>query len=258
MEFFQELRKGASDAAFEAQRLVRQQRQQLSIARLRRERDAAALALGNGAAEKAREGDLGDAQLSALAVSVLDIEDRVKLAEAELERIRGEQPPPVGQQEARPEPGLVCFNCGSRVPEGSEFCTQCGMQIQAPGERPAQPSAQAPSTPPPPPSVESPGALDPDVAGAIPPHDAPPMPFETQRLRDEDLLREQSTAIPPEDPFPGTTPAPPVPPPTAAQEQPPIVTPEESAQPEARTCAVCGTSIREGASFCINCGTRVG
>ena len=258
MEFLQELRKGASDAAFEAQRLVRQQRQQLAIARLRRERDAAALALGNGAAEKAREGDLGDAQLSALAASVLDIDDRVKLAEAELERIRGEQPPQAGRQEARPEPGLVCFNCGSRVPDGSDFCTQCGMQIRAPGASPAQPTAQASSTPPPPPPVETASAPSADVAGTVPLDDAPPTPFETQWLRDEDLPREQSTAIPAEDAFPGTPPSPPIPPPSAAQEPPPIVTPEEAALPGGRTCAVCGTPVREGASFCISCGTRVG
>lgn len=44
---------------------------------------------------------------------------------------------------------MFCPKCGSKIPERSVFCTNCGTRIQAPAaQQPAQPSTNAPTTSP--------------------------------------------------------------------------------------------------------------
>ncbi len=109
MNILDSLRQSATDAATEAQRLVRAQRQQLHVTALKRDRDRAALALGNRAVEKLKAGTLQDPELMSLLQPVLDLEARVGEAERELESLKQKErteagtPSGAGAQTAQPE-----------------------------------------------------------------------------------------------------------------------------------------------------------
>ena len=139
MSFFESIRRSATNATFEAQRLLRVQRQQGVISSLRKLRDEDALALGTRVVEKAREGSLEDGELRELAGLVLDLDRRIQREQEELERIRTEQPPDAPAQPTAPAGTLgpadgsgACASCGAPLEPGAAFCTNCGAPAFAP------------------------------------------------------------------------------------------------------------------------------
>ena len=139
MSFFESIRRSATNATFEAQRLLRVQRQQGVISSLRKLRDEDALALGTRVVEKAREGSLEDGELRELAGLVLDLDRRIQREQEELERIRAEQPPDTPAQPSTPAGtpgpatgGGTCATCGAPLEPGAAFCTNCGAPAFAP------------------------------------------------------------------------------------------------------------------------------
>ncbi len=237
MDFFKDIRSSATEAAFEAQRLVRVQSQQLAIARLRKARDDAALTLGIRAAEKARQNPLNDQELMDLALGVHDSEAQIQDAELELERIRAEQPP--GRTEhnvpTTDETGsnLLCFKCGAAVPEGASYCTKCGTQVrdvawQGGTDRGTEAGSGTPQ-----------GEASTAAAGGVPdsrsqPPTAQPGPFENQHLQDLDAAPQTPEYTPNTEGNTGD-----------AQAAP-------GSKP--RLCPNCGTAANLDARFCIECG----
>jgi len=149
MKFFESIKQSAEDATFQAQKMVRVQRQQSAVGALNQAKDAATRAVGNKAVEKARDGSLHDDELISLAQLVLDAEGKIAEAEAELERIRAEQPPNTtgpSTQSAAPsateaQSGYYCQNCGRPLALGVQFCTSCGARVSA-GESGGAPDLQ--------------------------------------------------------------------------------------------------------------------
>lgn len=262
MSFFESLRKTASNATFEAQKLVRVQRQQLSIANLRKERDRDAMELGNSVVEKARNQQLQDPELQQLAQAVLEMDERIRSEEAELESIRAEQPPEESEPtqsssmqastEEESATASVCATCGAPLQPGATFCTSCGTRVasnqQSASSTPT--TSQAPETlqaaqtdaplgaagevytAPTPPSAE-PAA--PQEMETIAPEAAPPGPLETRLLTDND---EASST--------GSSPAA-----ESAEE------PEGTREERPKFCTNCGDPVTPNEVFCTNCGTRV-
>ncbi len=250
MSFFESLRKSASNATFEAQKLVRTQRRQLSIANLRKERDGNALELGNRTAEKVRDQELQDLELEQLARTVLDLDDRIRTEQEELERIRAEQPPyqdapAQTQPDAPAQPvstGPRCGNCGATLQPGATFCTSCGARVPAAQPTPTQSPAgatggfapeslEAAQTHAPvadPEEVYEPRAT-PQEMNAVAPQAAPQEPVETR------LLTESETASTSRD----------------AEETQPF------AQERPKFCTNCGDPVTPEEVFCTNCGTRL-
>lgn len=226
MKFFEAIRNTASDAAFEAQKLVRVQKQQAVVSGLQKERDTAVMSVGNAVVQKGQEGSLTDPDLVALTNQVSAVDARLKEAQAELERIRAEQAPDTGPSQAAPQSGptaaaagghssssagsTACPQCGSTVSSGSAFCTNCGARVE-------QPHSQAPT-------MDS-GVMPQATGSGIPEMDMP-----------------ASTAT-----SPGLDPVPDLGEPVSAGQ------PQGTAE-TARRCASCGAELSPGSRFCTSCG----
>ncbi len=244
MSFFESLRKSASNATFEAQKLVRTQRRQLSITNLRKERDRNALDLGSRTAEKVRDHELQDLELEQLARTVLDLDDRIRTEEEELERIRTEQPseqaaPAQTQPSAPPQPpstGPRCGNCGATLQPGAAFCTTCGARVASAQSTPAQGSTGATGEVAPE-SLQA-AQTNAPLGGTDEIYEPPAAPQETAPFAPEEvpsepvetrlLTESETTASTPQD----------------AEERP-------------KFCTNCGDPVTPEEVFCTNCGTRV-
>lgn len=227
MKFFDAIRNTAADAAFEAQKVVRIQKQQAVVSGLQKERDAAVMSVGNAVVQRAQEGSLTDPDLVSLTEQVRAVDERIRDAQTELERIRSEQAPDQTTQQSGQQPfqstaaaaggpsspaagGTACPQCGSHVPAGSVFCTNCGARVE-------QPQARAET-------VDS-GVMPQATAPGVPQMDMP-----------------ASTAT-----SPGLDPMPEAGEPVAAGQS------ERTAE-TARRCDSCGAEVAQGARFCTNCG----
>ncbi len=252
MSFFESLRKSASNATFEAQKLVRTQRRQLSITNLRKERDGNALELGNRTAEKVRDQELQDLELEQLARTVLDLDDRIRTEQEELERIRAEQPPyqdapAQTQPDAPAQPvstGPRCGNCGATLQPGATFCTSCGARVPVAQPTPTQSptgatggfapeSLEAAQTDAPlgrMDEIYEPPAAPQELPPPPAPEAAPPGPLETRLLTEAE---------------------------TAASAQQGAEETQSLAQERPKFCTNCGDPVTPEEVFCTNCGTRL-
>lgn len=287
MRFFDSLRQGASDAAFEAQKLVRVQKQQLALSALNKERDTAVLALGNRAAEKARAGELEDGDLMQLARAVLDIETRVQDAEAELEGIRAEESPqgdqprtgasPTGPdaQAYGPPPDLSAtpppsftqppdLSAGSRPPfvPPPAMVTETPPGGEAPPENTFSETALLGGMPPDARQPSSSSGIEPPSFG--PPGMSPPGPTPVEAQSAESDSPEASLGMPPSG-APGVAPPPFIPPPPMYSAPSPeqdaaelSTSPAFESASRPRFCTNCGDPITETEKFCTSCGTRTG
>lgn len=154
MRFIDSARKSATDAASEAQKRVQVQRRRWAISNLGKERDAAALAVGNRTVEKVRDGSLQDDELAGLARTVTDADTRIEEAQAELEGIRAgkaeqSEDATISGEEAAASPtiGAVCSNCGAVLPRGAQACISCGAPVAGTSRQDASTStAESPPT----------------------------------------------------------------------------------------------------------------
>jgi hypothetical protein len=146
--FLDKLKSGAERAAFEADRLRRSTQAQSALRALQRDLEAQVAAIGKEVVALYDAGALTQPELLALCPRIDDLRGQIEAQEAEVERIRQEEPPadPDAEQEppseavapvetesdqipsAAPQSGL-CPSCGSPLPADVRFCPECGTNV---------------------------------------------------------------------------------------------------------------------------------
>ena len=122
------LRSGADRAAFEAGKLVRLQRVQLTQRSRARERREAVEQLGEATWRLYEQGRISEPELVGLCHEVQTATHEIAEIEKAAARVREEQP-------GRPEgvDASTCPGCGRAVRHGALFCSHCGQAIHVSG-----------------------------------------------------------------------------------------------------------------------------
>ena len=157
--FFDKLKSGADKAAFEADRLLRQNQAQSAVRAAQRELEGEIQELGQQALALYDAGTLTQPELLDICSKVDAKRQEIAAKEAEVERIREEKPPEAGapaheqppeppepvraeraypppEPQAPPEPpgpvagARTCPNCGTALPDDVRFCPECGTRIE--------------------------------------------------------------------------------------------------------------------------------
>lgn len=118
---FRSIRRGADRAAFEAERLVRVQREQSKLSNLSAEKRDRLVEIGERVWELFQAQQVTDARLLALCGQVQGLNTQIADQERTVERIKEEQPP---------EPPK-CSACGRELAPSDTFCPACGARVTA-------------------------------------------------------------------------------------------------------------------------------
>lgn len=149
--FLDRMRQSAEKAAFEAERLVRINQAKSVLRGLQRDLQTQVTTMGQQALELYDAGNLTQPELLATCGTIDELREKIEAQEAEVERIRQEEPPspeeeaapePVAPEAAVPEaapeavvpspaPAQTCANCGSPLPADARFCQECGTPVEA-------------------------------------------------------------------------------------------------------------------------------
>jgi hypothetical protein len=156
MAWFEKALKSVQDtagkAAFEADKLVRVNRETSVLSELQNKTQSKLADLGKAALELYRNGALSDPAVAVLAAELAELEAQVRQQKDKVEAIHGEQfqpepqgaPAPVAPPAAEPDthaeatapepapaPEMVeCPNCHTQVKPTATFCPECGNRLR--------------------------------------------------------------------------------------------------------------------------------
>lgn len=122
MGFMDQLKQGAGNAAFEADKRIRLARVEGRIGSIKQSMATLFSQLGEATYSTYKRTGLGEAELSGLCEQILTTEKQLEEARAETERIRLETPPTT----VGPLIGHVCLRCQIQLPGQAAFCPRCG------------------------------------------------------------------------------------------------------------------------------------
>ncbi|MBC8264427.1 MAG: zinc-ribbon domain-containing protein [Anaerolineales bacterium] len=157
-ELFEVIRERATKAAFEADKLKRITQIRASMISLNRELEQEKKRLGDAVFQLYDTGKLTQPELLELCEQLAPMRGQIAEKEAEIERIRQEEPPEVpipalyghicqrcrtkfpGEvvfcprcgtriEDVPPPTGLICPKCGAALAEGTVFCPSCGVRV---------------------------------------------------------------------------------------------------------------------------------
>jgi hypothetical protein len=146
--FLDKLKSGAERAAFEADRLRRSTQAQSTLRALQRDLEAQMAVIGEEVVALYDAGSLTQPELLALCPRIDELRAQIQAQEAEVERIRQEEPPADADEEPVPPSeaaaavqavpdeapasapqGSLCPSCGSPLPADVRFCPECGANV---------------------------------------------------------------------------------------------------------------------------------
>jgi len=127
--FFDKLRAGADTAAFEARRQARILALQNEIASLRAQIRQQQTSLGEITYRLFQAGQVEQPELVQLCQALRDLESQIADKQAEIERVKQEQPP---VRVPGSPGGQVCNNCRAPLSADDVFCPQCGTKVEIP------------------------------------------------------------------------------------------------------------------------------
>jgi RNA polymerase subunit RPABC4/transcription elongation factor Spt4 len=127
--FIDQFRKGVDTAAFEARRQARILALQNDIASLRARVREQQTSLGEATYRLFQAGQVEQPELVQLCQALRDLENQIADKQAEIERVKQEQPP---VRAAGPGGAQVCTNCRAPLSPDDAFCPQCGTKVDIP------------------------------------------------------------------------------------------------------------------------------
>ncbi len=122
---FDPIRRGASKAAFEADRMLRVNRVQAAIDALRSQIGATTMKLGTDALGLHRSRGLQEAELTTVCQGILEMEEQIRTRQREIDEIKREVAPGDAVA-AHPTYGHLCPKCKIELAPEAAFCTRCG------------------------------------------------------------------------------------------------------------------------------------